>query len=694
MRVNDIDISAFSAELLNRQLSTQKVDTLTAWFPGSNTGTLLNQLEDFKLIYLTFLIKENDEDAAYKQISKLTEELRKCQIKFNDINLIFSCALNGNVTPERVQNGVFKVTYNLKNDWGKGDPVTAEYELTTSIGVRYIPINYYDDWTETVGPYKDCFDEDEIKVKLTTEKIYIDTELAVAAAAMEGRVATSWEELFLNMGVDINKYRPSDNYSYGLCEITEPYNTTNIVPVLSQLQELNVSYKRFSADEEYDLPDNMFYPSEVFTVDSENTYYFDLGVGEGIKPCDLSIIVYGRYSQAVSGATSGSVGNGPMFSAGPEYEMSLRMPYMDVRYGSTIERTYQVFDTKGSNIITFENIASLPLRQYGFKSNYDGAYDTNLIFNGVTYDSAPGYSTPLTHNVFVLRGGTTEDKFARYCEISRVQIYNKDELIRDCVPVNGNIKNGFYNKYDSGLYDVITMEFIPWKSVNDEQGPMPNSFMSLPGSGLPDPVGGLPGEDPLLTILDYDDSIIEAVRVPEGNTYVLSAQQKSSYDGQRYEFVKWDKGSSTDPDVTSFITDPTSNITTITMPGYDVTVKAYYQLDEHGELPTEDGELLIYKALSDINNETVMGEGKNNWADIPRAYGTFYVVWSEPGVVPSQWSIVKASNYKNGATGTDKWGRSYATWKVAIGKSASGQKITITWKDGSTYAKDFSIKSI
>ena len=47
MRVNDIDVSAFSAELLNRQISTQKVDTLTAWFPGSNTGTLLNQLEEF-----------------------------------------------------------------------------------------------------------------------------------------------------------------------------------------------------------------------------------------------------------------------------------------------------------------------------------------------------------------------------------------------------------------------------------------------------------------------------------------------------------------------------------------------------------------------------------------------------------------------------------------------------------------------
>ena len=89
-----------------------------------------------------------------------------------------------------------------------------------------------------------------------------------------------------------------------------------------------------------------------------------------------------------------------------------------------------------------------------------------------------------------------------------------------------------------------------------------------------------------------------------------------------------------------------------------------------------------------------MGEGKNSWADIPRAYGTFYVVWSEPGVVPSQWSIVTASNYKNSATGTDKWGRPYATWKVAIGKSASGQKITITWKDGSTYVKDFSIKSL
>ncbi len=54
------------------------------------------------------------------------------------------------------------------------------------------------------------------------------------------------------------------------------------------------------------------------------------------------------------------------------------------------------------------------------------------------------------------------------------------------IPIAGNVKNGFVNNYDTGLYDVVEMSFIPWSNTSGSSGQKPNEIMPLP-SGVPGP---------------------------------------------------------------------------------------------------------------------------------------------------------------------------------------------------------------
>lgn len=136
MLVNNVDITAYKAELLDRAISTTVVHSITDWMDEATEGTLLRQGYDWRNIKLTFLIRETDEDKAYKRISALTEALKKCTLRFDDIALDFPCVLDGTTVPDRLQNGVFKVIFNLKNDWAWGEVQSFEFTVPTANAKR------------------------------------------------------------------------------------------------------------------------------------------------------------------------------------------------------------------------------------------------------------------------------------------------------------------------------------------------------------------------------------------------------------------------------------------------------------------------------------------------------------------------------------------------------------------------------
>lgn len=469
MNINDKELSVFSAKLIDRTISTNGFNSVSDWLPGAVSGQLLFQSYDFKTINLTFLIKETNEDTAYKKIALLTSELKDCQLRFDDINLVFPCFLDSRTEPERLKNGKFKVTYTLKNTWGIGEKQEKEFELTT-VNCKPITVNYILNWKNTMETYSNCFDKQEQEELLTQQTVWVNLETLDAVIA----ASQSWDALLLNLGIDLQAYRP-ENAVEGTTYTQEEYSTSNAKALITS-GEVNVVYMRYHKDGYQDFPEAN-YPSLVWTVGKGNKYYIDLGMGNEWDIRDISIYVTGRYFQTVID------GNGCIVGAGKDnpFNINFNNPnaVIETDTVATDRYTTKVIQTttSGGEIMfqTLESLSGLPFRKYGFRSSIDSTAPipgyTDLIFNGVTLDRVPIDSYILTKNLTIMYG---EQGIGNYIDIARVQVYYKGELMLDAVPINGHVKNGFANNYDDGFYDTVNMKFLPWVNyASGEAGPGP-----------------------------------------------------------------------------------------------------------------------------------------------------------------------------------------------------------------------------
>lgn len=681
MRVNNIEISTYSAELLDRQASTTFINSITDWMDGAVDGIVLRQSYDFKSLKLTFLVTGENEDDAYKKISALTEALRQSEIKFDDIDLIFPCVLSGTSTPERVRNGIFKVTYILKNTWGLGDKVSLSFEIDP-INAKEIELTYVENWANTIGYYIDCFDHDEVYQTIANETVWIDLSQVDTVAAAD------WDEFFLALGVDLNKYKPAENNTLnGFVAIDEEYSLERAKELFNEQDKFTIYYNRFHKDGYADIPGGLTYPSIVWTTGEENQYYFDLGVGTGWDIRDISIIVWGRWFNALS--STDTAANGSMFGSGTDspFNLGLNVPnavlYLD---NITTQKQFEVFegDTSGGQIIveTLESIAATPLRKYGFKSSNEGKNPiygyTDIIFNGVTLDRVPIHPVTLTKNLTLLYGQLGTGK---YCDASRVQIFYKGELIKDLIPIASNVKNCFYNDYDAGLYDINAMEFVPWSKLDGSKGQEPDKYMPLPTPGdTPQPPK--PPVDSYVVVVNGGNG---SGRYEAGSIVSISANPPTGY-----RFTEWTINSGT------IILNTTQSSTSFVMPEEDVEVTAAFEL-----IPIE-AKILAYNSVSEIESETVMGENATVWSQstssggdsIPTLYGDFVSVYSVPNNLVGSWSYYSSSNFTNKGKDLDKWGRPYAKWTVGS-KSVCGQYIAYKHPEtGEETKQEFCIKSL
>lgn len=474
MNINNKELNIFSAKLIDRVISTNGFNSISDWLPGAVSGQLLFQSYNFKTIRLTFLIKESNEDTAYKKIALLTSELKDCQLQFDDIDLVFPCFLDSRTEPERLKNGKFKVTYTLKNTWGIGEKQEQEFELTT-VNCQPVTVNYILNWQNTMEAYFNCFDKQEQEELLTQQTVWVNLETLDAVIA----ASQSWDALLLNLGIDLQAYKP-ENAIEGTAYVQEEYNADNAKTLITS-GEVNIVYMRYHKDGYQDLPDAN-YPSLVWTVSKGNKYYIDLGIGNEWDIRDISIYVTGRYFQTVTDGNGCIVGAGKNMPFNINFNNPRAVIETDTvatdRYTATVMQT----SSSGSSIMfqTLESLSGLPFRKYGFRSSIDSTAPipgyTDLIFNGVTLDRVPIDNYTLTQNLTIMYG---EQGIGNYIDISRVQVYYKGELMLDAIPINGHVKNGFANNYDDGFYDTVNMKFLPWVNyVSSEVGPGPGETVN------------------------------------------------------------------------------------------------------------------------------------------------------------------------------------------------------------------------
>ena len=679
MKINGKNITDYSAKLIDRVCSTQNIESVTDWLDSSVEGTLLRQDYEFKTMKLSFLVTENDEDAAYKQISRLTEEIKKCSIKFDDINLIFPCVLKGAGLPNRVQNGVFKVDYILLNDWGIGDAVNLSFDIQAP-NAKEIKIKYIENWAATAKGYSQCYDNSEIYKTIAEETVYVDKDKVAEVAAS----ALTWNDFFLALGVDINKYKPQLGTLNGFIDISTEYSESAAVALFDTQSAFDIYYNKYQKKGVADLPLDVDYPSLVWTAnDNSDKVSFDLQMGKNWNIQDITIYVWGRWFD--------SSGKGSMFGALGEndyYGLSLNMPNAEYRTGDINNKVAKVFESSSSGghnfiIQTLEDIDATPIRKYGFKSSKDGAAPVpgyiDVIFNGVTLDRTPANNVTLTGNL-ALMNSTNSGGFGTYCEIARVQVYHKGKLIEDLIPIAGNVKNGFINTYSQGFYDINNFKFIPWSKSNGDSGATPPAILPIP-SDIPSP------EPPAPPAPKFNVTVNNGTgsgQYEEG-VYV-SITANAAPEGKKFGNWAVDSGNVT-------IVSPDSTSTGFIMPAADVTVSAVYVED------VVTPEIFYYGNTSEINNETTMGANRGVWAQTtygtggPAALDRFLGVYSVPNT-SGQWSIYNSSYYNKENEGIDKWGRYYVQYKVTSSKGRKDQYITFTPTGGTTVQQNFAIHNV
>lgn len=670
--------------LLDRTIDPPAIQTMTEWMDGALKGTILRQSYDYRDLELTFLSKENSSERDVTQkISYLVSNLKECSLVFSDMSeFTFHCYLDSVTEPERVAQRRYKIVCTLKFDWieysgDQGLPVTI---TPTKVNAQKINLTYINNWSTTISSYQDCFDDDEIYQTIAKESMYIDRQKIAAQA----NAAESWDEFFLGMGIPLNKYKPStDNTLNGFIYISEEFSAQAAQTIFNQQSDFKIYYNRFQKDGFADLPTNTVYPSIVWTTGEDNRYYFNLGVGQGWDIRDITLYVWGRYFYSITTGTY----NGSMFGSGGTgyFTLGMQSPNAVVQADTVSnQRLFEVYESSSSggqiNIQTLESISATPLRQYGYKSSQDGPAAVpgfcDILYNGLTLDRIPIDSVILDGNLYIMNG---KQGTGKYCEITRVQVYYKGELVKDLIPIAGNIKNGFVNDYDTGLYDVVEMSFIPWSNTSGSSGQKPNEIMPLP-NGVPGPTPPAPPAP------KYSVTVVSGTgsgEYEEGALVMIDANEPA----QGFKFDKWEvlEGSPN-------ILNPEFDSTSFLMPAEDVTVEAKYS-----EVAVEP-EILYYESKYDIDDETTMGQNAKAWSTTgsdgegPLGYGNMTAVYSIPNVAGT-WSITPSRNYYDEGPGTDKWGRSYNTWGLNK-SSGSNQVVTFTPSDGTdAVSQTFAIKS-
>ena len=215
MLINGIELSSLGVELFDRVLHSNTIDTAEEWLDGDIQPTFIRQQDRFKTIELQFLVLSRDEDEAFRRISKLTAMLKKANIKFDDLDLMFDVSITNVGEPSRLKNGNFIVPYTLSSGYAKGqrEIYTTNANMTNSFKL-------------TVAYYKNS------STLLSTETVIIRA------------VSFDKENLGLvDLGIDVNKYQP-EHYNNGIATNLNGLDLT--YENLQNLKVLIINYEPIS----------------------------------------------------------------------------------------------------------------------------------------------------------------------------------------------------------------------------------------------------------------------------------------------------------------------------------------------------------------------------------------------------------------------------------------------------------------
>ena len=242
MLINNVELSSLGITLYDRVLSTNTVKTTQEWLDGDIQPTFIRQQEGFKNMQLSFLLLTNSEEEAFMKISQLTRLLKRASIQFDDMDLIFDVTLEGKASENRLKNGNFVVTYNLKSDYAKGARETYTTDANAAHSFK-LTVLYYRDGTTLLG-------QDVVTIRMN---MFNDENVT-----------------FEQLGVDLNKYQPA-YFNNGVVSNFNPseLNYEN----LKNLQTLLINYvpTKYNVEVKYYIDNGGGIYSDLVTATSSFT---------------------------------------------------------------------------------------------------------------------------------------------------------------------------------------------------------------------------------------------------------------------------------------------------------------------------------------------------------------------------------------------------------------------------------------
>lgn len=187
MLINGIDISSLGVKLYDRILNNNSVYTVDDWLDGDIQPTNIRQQVKFRTISLSFLVLGNNEQDAFHRISRLTKELKKATIVFDDMDLSFDVSILGTGNTKRLKNGNFIVSYSLHSDYAKGEReiYTTNANLTNAFKLNVL---YYQNSTQLIS----------------------SESITIRASSFTGV-----NDTLESIGIEIDKYQPN-YYEHGI----------------------------------------------------------------------------------------------------------------------------------------------------------------------------------------------------------------------------------------------------------------------------------------------------------------------------------------------------------------------------------------------------------------------------------------------------------------------------------------------
>lgn len=102
MTINGIDLSAFGATFLSKQITNHEVVQIYDWLDGAVNPVFSRTEQRIKDITLTILIESTSEAETENQFSDLILALKDCVVSFSGLDKLYSCHFKGKVEPKRL----------------------------------------------------------------------------------------------------------------------------------------------------------------------------------------------------------------------------------------------------------------------------------------------------------------------------------------------------------------------------------------------------------------------------------------------------------------------------------------------------------------------------------------------------------------------------------------------------------------